>query len=1245
MSATTGSDNKSNQPEPTHDVRVSINGRPLVVPEGISVLDACARAGVTVPTLCHHPRLPPSGKCGVCVVEIAESSTPDRAAENRPGAETETQNETGAAAYKLACSTKVSPGMSIRTDTQGLWFGSPYLGGVKARSSAAIRKMMSLAPGYMVRSSGDSPMISHLKDIADVTVEGGVLAESDCISCGQCSTFCPVGAITERDETAEVIKALEDPKLIPVLQTAPSPRVAISECFGGIPGSIETSRIIGAAKQIGFKYVFDTNFGADLTIVEEGTELLHRIQQGGPFPMFTSCCPAWINLIEKKYPKLLSLLSSCKSPMMMLAPIVKTYFAQMAHLDPRKIYQVALMPCTAKKEEIRRPQLLREGQKDVDVVLTTREFARLLAKKGIDWKMVIPSEYDDPLGQSSGAAQIFGATGGVMEAALRTAYELYTGKPLLDVDFTEVRGFEGLKEATVNLSGLRLNIAVLHGAANVRSFLDKLDTGNKKYHFVEIMCCTGGCIGGGGQPQSEDELVLQKRAKGIYSIDEMKNLRKSHENPAIQNLYEHFLKAPGSHVAHKLLHTSYTNRGARPSIDKGHKVQSAAGAGLLILYGSQGGATAAVARDLVGEVEKAGFTSARCQTLNSYNVSALSGEPTVMVLCSTFAEGELPDNAKKFYEELNKCDKGILSGLHYSVCGFGSTAYPKFCEAGKMIDSLLEAHGAERVVETALVDEKTIGNGMESYYDWVKQCVEAFGGAGEALNDPPVPKLIVSLGVAVGRKYKKPCPPGFHFIRFMNSSYITAEGYDRPAKLFDFDLRNSGVSYNVGDHAYLLPRNAESSVLPLLDFLGLSAATMINLTPASSSSGDIRAAEQFPSQLNIGELFCQYLDIFAPVTKKFLSELVKFAADPSERNMLMQLTVPRKIGEDPSSNQAMEEAQVRSAEFVASHSFADSLIRFPSAVPPLANLISMVPLIRPRAYSIASSPNAFQPRGSVMQLAVVLYKYRTASGQAKEGLCTSYLFSLKNRAQTAETTSSTPQAEPVTALDDSSLVALRVRRGILLPPQNPAVPIVMIGLGTGIAPFRGFLQEREFLLSSAQSSQSQSQSHAPSPEPTAPEPTSSTTTAPQSHESLAPRPSQGNYSGGGASPLLGPALLFFGCRHRDSDYFFRDELSGYKASGALMGVDAAFSHDQAHFVFVQDRIRGAAPEATRLALADLVARQGCRVYYCGPAMGVPQQVLQAVKDCLRATGGWTEQQADRLIEDMLREKRISVEAY
>lgn len=595
------------------NINLTIDDNPLSVPEGTTIMKAAETIGVYIPRLCYVPDLGIEGACRICIVEVE-----------------------GFRNYQTACSTKVTEGMKVKTNSPAIRQARrdlvelildnhpmdcqtcerdgncelqdlAYSMGVRERLFAGQRKHFEVDnSSFSVVRNSDKCILCHrcIRVCAEVqgvtnlgqmhrgvnTVVGPAhlvaMKDSVCINCGQCINVCPTAAFLEKGATDEVWAALADPKKHVVVQIAPSIRATIGEGFGEAPGTAETGRTVTALRRLGFDAVFDTNFGADLTIVEESEEFINRLKCNGVIPggaksddhdthpcvlpMFTSCSPGWVSFMEHFYPEMIPHMSSCRSPMSMQSIILKTFYARKTGLDPKDIYVVAIMPCTAKKYEMRRPELCdEEGNPYTDAVLTTRELVWMIKAYGIDFKQLHEEDFDNPLGSSTGAADIFGTTGGVMEAALRTAAEKITGKPLDDLNFYNVRAVTGYKEASINIAGIEVNIAVVNGLNNAKKILEEVKSGEKQYHLIELMACPGGCIGGGGQPYPADgryvlnKEVLEKRAASLYKIDADKKIRKSHENPYIQQLYQQFLQHPGSEIAHELLHTTYAPREPR----------------------------------------------------------------------------------------------------------------------------------------------------------------------------------------------------------------------------------------------------------------------------------------------------------------------------------------------------------------------------------------------------------------------------------------------------------------------------------------------------------------------------------------------------------------------------------------------------------------------------------------------------------------------------------------------------------
>lgn len=566
-------------------INVMIDGTKVTVPEGTTVLDAAKKANIKIPVLCYHPDLPPVSACRLCVVEVKGDRLLRTACswQCREGMEISTKSALVRESRKVAlelllsrhpmkCTECVRNGNCELQDVANL-LGireNPFeynerKGELDLSSKSIVRDPAKcilcrrcIRTCELVQSVSAIGLEGRGYDVWVDTPFGEGIADGPCVACGQCIDRCPVGALYETSHVDRVWRALDNPQKHVVIQTAPAVRVAVSEEFGLEPGALTTKQMVAGLRRLGFDRVFDTNFTADLTIIEEGHELIGRIKKGGKFPMLTSCSPGWINFIEHFFPQLLPHVSSCKSPQQMFGALAKTYYAQKFGIDPKNIFSVSMMPCTAKKYEADRPEMNASGYQDVDAVLTTREVAVMMKQVGVDLPNMHEEEYDDPLGVSTGAGVIFGNTGGVMEAALRTVYEVVTEKKLDDLEIMAVRGMEGIREAEIDLNGLKVKAAVANGLYNARQLLDKIVDGTADYHFIEIMACPGGCIGGGGQPIPTSEEIRAKRIEAIYEEDRGYELRKSHENPAVQKLYKEFLGEPNGHKAHELLHTHYS---------------------------------------------------------------------------------------------------------------------------------------------------------------------------------------------------------------------------------------------------------------------------------------------------------------------------------------------------------------------------------------------------------------------------------------------------------------------------------------------------------------------------------------------------------------------------------------------------------------------------------------------------------------------------------------------------------------
>ncbi len=571
-------------------INIKINGMDYAVEYGTTILDACRQNGIRIPTLCYLKDINQIGACRVCVCEVKGARSLVAACVypiEREGTEIFTNTPRVINARKTTVELMLSNhnnscNSCVRSTHCELQALAQELGCDENRFEGAKNHYEEDVTPYLIRDNSKCILcrrcVAVCKNRQKVAVIGPnhrgfntsiasafemSLNDAPCVACGQCITVCPTGALREKDDIDIVAKAIADPSKHVVVATAPAVRVGLGEEFGYPIGTNVEGKMVTALKMLGFDKVFDIDFAADVTIMEEGTELIDRIQNGGTLPMITSCSPGWVNFIEQYYPEYLGHLSTAKSPQGMFGALVKSYYAEKNNIDPRDIFVVSVMPCTAKKVERARENLGRDGYQDIDAVLTTRELARFIKRTGILFRCLKESQYDSFAGSTAGL--IFGATGGVMEAALRTVKELLDGKPLEKLEFEAVRGEEGIKRAEVEIGGKPVKVAVAHGIANADVIMKEIKAGKSDYQFVEVMCCPGGCVAGGGQPIQPADVqntvdIRAERAKGIYRADDAGKIRKSHENPEVKELYDTYLGQPNSHKAHELLHTTYYNR-------------------------------------------------------------------------------------------------------------------------------------------------------------------------------------------------------------------------------------------------------------------------------------------------------------------------------------------------------------------------------------------------------------------------------------------------------------------------------------------------------------------------------------------------------------------------------------------------------------------------------------------------------------------------------------------------------------
>eukprot|EP00767_Chilomastix_cuspidata_P002680 gnl/Chilomastix_cuspidata/28.p1 GENE.gnl/Chilomastix_cuspidata/28~~gnl/Chilomastix_cuspidata/28.p1 ORF type:complete len:1181 (+),score=492.55 gnl/Chilomastix_cuspidata/28:1458-5000(+) len=1092
-------------------VTMNINGQDVQVPESASILDACRTAGQFVPTICHHPRLKPLGRCQACVVENIETGN-----------------------LAVSCSTPVEEGMKIVTDSARVRAKqSNVIRGLQLKKTQRIQfkddldvsefdslsqwtqcaekqtnGAITINPSQCVECGRCVSACNQVQgmDILEIPASssaqpvGGLkLTNLPCIGCGQCSSFCPAQAITEADHIDTVFSALASGKPT-VVQTAPSIRVALGEEFGMAPGSITTGKMVAALRKLGFTYVLDTNFAADLTIMEEGTELLGRVgklvsgDKDVAFPMFTSCCPGWINFVEQEAPDFIPNLSSCKSPMGMQSALLRTYFAEQLKLDPAEVFTCAIMPCTAKKQECQRSQLRLDGKRqDTDAVLTTRELGAMCRRAKIDFATLKEEEFDSPLGESTGAAVIFGVTGGVMEAALRTAYEVATGKPLdpITLVHSPVRGFEGIRETEIPLplpSGeITLRIAVCSGILYARKLIEAIRAGSApEYHFIEVMACPGGCIGGGGQPRSLNPRILEERAKATYTIDERMEIRKSHENPEIQQIYKDFLGEPNSHKAHKLLHTHYADRSAtvqRPKDEDEDEEMDvpADGEPLSIIFATQTGNAKNFANRIASEARSKDVEFAvQVKPVNKVTPEWITSQKRILYISSTFGMGEQPDSAVEFWNWLKDCPEGSFNDIEFAVIGLGSKVYPLFCKAAVEVDEALEAKGGKRFLPMGFGDESNAEGHEAAIGPFIEKLWDELG-ASDSLSSGVPPSKYTCLH-ATGMHSPPPPPPGYEYVELSGKERIVPEEAPREALRLELDISKTSLKYETGWHLGVLPRADNEDVEHLCARLRINPDTAVVCNPREGAT-PIPGVTDFP--LTIREILTQYIGITARASKPFFKKLIPFANVEDAARLTHLLS---KEGAEEFKETIIDECI----------SYVEAFDMFPSVMPTFEYLLEWIPVNKPRLYSIASS-HLLRP--TEIHLVVLVVDWETPKRKAKTGICTNFFRKIRPSADTR--------------------LAVYTKSSPLQPPRDPLAPITGIAMGCGIAPFRSFLEHRHALRLQGQE--------------------------------------------------LGPFTLYFGCRRMCEDAMCYEELMEYQREG-IVNVVTAFSRETDKKVYVTHRL-------------------------------------------------------------------------
>lgn len=979
----------------------TINGNQIKCKKGTFILKACYDQGIYIPTLCAHADIPPAGNCGLCVVKV--------------------NGET----YELACSTKITDGMVIETDSPEVKKKSlealnqfndmplmPFskeiediykylipkhpVRGRKAEKTNALSFDPSTCVncGRCVRVCGDMQYIGALDE------ESHSLNDNDCIQCGMCTTVCPTDCLTYNSSLPQFIRAMAAGKIL-VLQIHPSCCVSLGEIFGDPLGTDCTKKIIGAAREIGFRYVFDVNFGADINIIETSHELLHKISMSPEsLPMFTSWCPAWVNFVEKLHPELIPNLSTVKSPHILLAMIIRNYYAHLKEIDLQKLFIVSLLPCTANKDEIKRAQL---GE-NVDIVMTTREFGELIRNFDLDWANIQPSEFDDILGESSGSASLYGVAGGTLEAVSRYLHEKISGNKLGDVEYHQWRGKSDVRDATVEINGLILKAAICNGVASARELVESGEY--KKYQLIDVVACPDGCVTGGGQPKIHHRSLGVPRTNAIYKMDDAKRptMPTALSNTALLKIYDDFIGNPYDDFAQSIFHTTFAQQNT-PILELKRKVHMLP----IVAFGSASGTAsryAGIFAQYIGTVPV---------QLNMVTISMLEKASHIIIFCSTFGDGEFPSNAEKFVQNLSE-SKADLTNLKYSICGLGSHDYPKYCYCGRTLDRLLMQHHAIRFMDIAELDSSLPDHGEHIFEAWAPQVVVRLGMKmpDHSIQSNYTFNVIKPLDDSIVKNPMKPV--GYEFGTIIASKIVTPEGFEPKMRYYEVTLPQ-GMTYEAGDLLAVLPQNDSETVRAVLDELHLNGDDILDVQTTRPEGYNT-----IPSRLTIGQLFSQYLDLNGVPSRNLIRAYKQFTNDQFARERYERLL-------DPSDPRFYNDL----AKDTSTGEFILEFARHGS--PPLDILVSNIPHIRARLYCIASAPCRHSDK---VQLLITDNIF--GPGNSRHGLCTSFM-----------------------AREGLTTIAMRTQPGCFSYPKSQKPPIIMAALGCGVAPMLSLLMHRESL--------------------------------------------------------------------------------------------------------------------------------------------------------------------------------------
>ncbi|KAL0220238.1 hypothetical protein RCL1_000093 [Eukaryota sp. TZLM3-RCL] len=1177
-------------------LRLEIDGKSFDLSpdlEGQNLIEVASSAGINIPHFCYHKDTQfRTGHCGICIVEVQrqDDEKPKLVKACQTPAESFMKVSTNSRFVRKARLDQLSVLSDMQDRMKKVPRAAPHSElhkvaeesrrwSVDSSEALEIDRSMCVSCKRCVTACSniqEQGVLRVVKDtgLVDITPLGVPLQDSGCLSCGQCSLYCPTGAVKEKSDLSLVEGWIKDPSIVTVVQVAPSVRVQLGEEIGLQPG-IFTDWTVAALRDLGFDHVFDTQFGADLTIMEEGHEFLKRfVDKTGPLPLFTSCCPAWITFVEKNAPDLLPNISSVRSPHMIVGSLVKSYWSLYQNIDPATVRVVSIMPCVAKKSEVKRHQFARDAFPPVDAVLTTRELGEWMRGTWMDpvkhlsttvnAQPAAYSKFDSCLGYSSGSAAIFSRSGGVMTAALRTIYHILTGRELLVPLLKPVPHIENVSEAWLTLpigdETHEIHIGVCDGIASARKLLLQGDVSD--FHFIEVMTCIHGCICGSGGPKFSDrEKTFAARVAAVQQMDSTAGIKTSDENPEVKEIYSSFLEKPGSETAEKLLHTSYESTPpakapAKPEVPKTETKQvkppAEESSVVKIVYISTTGTSEELANVCGTELRKAGF-EVDVQNVEDIDLEYDLHESKALVFfASTYGVGNYADSGIELKEYLDRPSHQVesFSETHYAVFGLGSSSFPNFCAAGNDLDSKLSGFGATRLLDVVNCDTSKADNVspmLESFIEELVTLLPPIVGAPKAVEiQPPAPKyrVVTSLGQMA---YPPPCLPAQTRCKLKSIVRITPEDYPRVVYHVKIDTAGK-LAYHIGDAFALQPLNSEQDALTALSLLKLNPEQLMTALPLEN-------ARKYPPRLTWKMFFREYIALQGIPNRRLCADLAFFCSG-EDKSWLLRL----------GSKEGAEELKQWITD---GNRVIDLLQRLSSLQLSPAMIPTLLPLNKPRLYSIASAPRVFTTE---VHFAIVKITYTTPSGRYMEGVTGRYLTELH------EMFTKDPNAE--------HYVCCSVVPGTLKFPTDPERPMIIVALGTGLAPFLSHLQERERLMK--------------------------------------------------AGKKIGNCLMYYGCRHNNKDFLFKDQIIAWKDSGVITNLEACFSHDQKEFITPLTLISN----NPNLPF-EYMKNSDFSFYYCGPAMGIPQSIEKLFVDILVSNG----LDPDLIVTNAKKEYRWNVEAF